>query len=730
MRRRTFLKASLASAAAVASHAGLRAEGAALKPPNMLWLSAEDLSPDLGCYGDGFATTPNLDAFATRALRYDRAYACAGVCAPSRSGIITGMYPTSIGTQHMRCQGIPPAGVKCFSEYLRGAGYYCTNNSKTDYQFDPPRSAWDENGKNAHWKNRPEDAPFFAVFNFTTTHEGQVRSEDPKRLAEVEALGELRHDPAKVTLPPYHADTPATRADWARYYDLITLMDREVGAALAELEAAGLAEDTIVWFWGDHGRGLTRCKRWLYESGTRAPLLIHVPEKYRAWVRPEAPDSLASGVTDQLVSFIDFAPTVLSMAGVPLPEHFEGQAFLGRDAQTPREYVYGARDRMDEAYDVIRTVRDKRYRYFRNYMPWRPCAQRIEYMDQMPMAKDLRRLHAEGKLNANQSLWFAPTKPDEELYDLETDPHEINNLAADPAHKETLERLRQAHLNWSSRTKDLGLIPEPMLDAAKWPDGESPACAPPVAWRGEGGLMLGSATPGASVVYQLKGEKRWRLYSAPLPIDRAERMKTMACRAGYEDSGEVAIAMDGLSDGPVQVDPDQDWRAPFREQAFHCYLRYHLANMLQGEETGNLLHRTIAVSTAESSDASEKTLPIVQYWSLARLQGFGLLLESDRPALTALLDDSEPAVQIAAAGALASLGGAETALPVLVRNLEHKSQSVRLHAIIALAELGEEARPAAEAITRATGDSWTYVMRVSTDLAGTLGLPTLPPAAP
>ncbi len=238
MRRRTFLKSGIASATLLAGSGELRAQEAPLKPPNILWLSAEDLSPDLGCYGDTYATTPNLDAFAQRAIRYDRAYSHAGVCAPSRSGLITGMYPTTIGTQHMRCSGIPPAGVKCFPEYLRAAGYYCTNNSKTDYQFEPPLSAWDENSKKAHWKNRPEGAPFFSVFNFVTTHEGQVRSRDPERLAQIELLGDLRHDPAGVALPPYHADTPATRKDWAQYYDLITLMDREVGEALAELEEA------------------------------------------------------------------------------------------------------------------------------------------------------------------------------------------------------------------------------------------------------------------------------------------------------------------------------------------------------------------------------------------------------------------------------------------------------------------------------------------------------------
>lgn len=709
MHRRTFLKSGIASAALLAGSGELHAEDTALKPPNILWLSAEDLSPDLGCYGDSYATTPNLDAFARRAMRYDRAFSHAGVCAPSRSGLITGMYPTTIGTQHMRCSGIPPAGVKCFPEYLRAAGYYCTNNSKTDYQFEPPLSAWDENSKKAHWKNRPAGAPFFSVFNFVTTHEGQVRSRDPERLAQIEALGDLRHDPAGVTLPPYHADTPATRKDWAQYHDLITLMDREVGEALAELEAAGLAEDTIVWFWGDHGRGLTRCKRWLYESGTRVPLMIHVPEKYRAWVCPDAPDSLAPGNTDRLVSFIDFAPTILSLAGVALPEHFQGQAFLGKDMAPPREYVFGARDRMDEAYDCIRTVRDKRFRYFRNYMPWLTYAQRIEYMDQMPMAQDLRRLHGEGKLDAVQSLWFAETKPEEELYDLDADPHEINNLAGDPAHQGDLARLRDAHLNWLFDTRDLGLIPEPMMDALKWPYGDIPACEPPTLWRGDGGLVLTSPTPGTSVVYRSQGTREWRLYVSPLSIAQAEGLVVMACRAGYKDSPEITCTPAMILDSPVLQVEEEDWRAPLREESYFYRLRVFVGAVVEAKDRD---------STWESGlRASE---PAYRYWSLVNLHRQGLLIELDRPVLATLLSESSPTIQIAASSALVYAGEMDSALPVLMRNLGHPSQSVRLHAAIALRDLGKDALPALDALKAATKDSWTYVARVSLDAVAAL----------
>ncbi len=710
MRRRTFLKSGIASATLLAGSGELRAQEAPLKPPNILWLSAEDLSPDLGCYGDTYATTPNLDAFAQRAIRYDRAYSHAGVCAPSRSGLITGMYPTTIGTQHMRCSGIPPAGVKCFPEYLRAAGYYCTNNSKTDYQFEPPLSAWDENSKKAHWKNRPEGAPFFSVFNFVTTHEGQVRSRDPERLAQIELLGDLRHDPAGVALPPYHADTPATRKDWAQYYDLITLMDREVGEALAELEAAGLAEDTIVWFWGDHGRGLTRCKRWLYESGTRVPLLVHVPEKYRAWVCPEAPETLGAGTNDELVSFIDFAPTTLSLAGVALPEHLQGQAFLGKDAAPPRESVYGARDRMDEAYDCIRTVRDKRFRYFRNYMPWLSYAQRIEYMDQMPMAQDLRRLHGEGKLDAVQSLWFAERKPEEELYDVDADPHEINNLAGDPAFAGDLERLRKVHLEWTSATKDIGPMPEPEMDALKWPGGRVPRCARPALWQTPTGLALASGTPGASVVYRLKGESEgWHLYNKPLDPALGDGLRAVACRSGFEDSEEVAFTPQAIGVFGPPVQGVEDWSASLQGGIQSCLT-------LRMCEVGKAWEEL--ASTARWS--LRASIPSIRYWAVVSLHRRGLLTAEDQPELLRLIEDPSPVVRIAVAQALHDGGKGELALPILMAGLEDRSQGVRLHAAIALRDLGEEARPALESLKRATKDSWTYVARVTLDAVATL----------
>lgn len=429
--------------------------------PNILWLTCEDMSPNLGCYGDQFAVSPNIDRLAGQGMRYTHAFSPIGVCAPSRSCLITGMYASSIGTQHMRCDGTLPEQVRCFPEYLRRAGYYCTNNVKTDYNFKHAPETWDESSRNAHWRNRRPGQPFFSVFNITTTHESQIRiAEQAYQERTKNFTAQQRHDPAKAPIPAYHPDTPEVRKDWARYADNITHMDQEMGAILAQLEADGLAGETIVCFFSDHGAGMPRSKRWLYDSSTRVPLIVRCPQKY-AQLSPGA----AGTTTDRLVSFVDFGPTVLSLAGVDVPEHMQGEPFLGKQATAPRQYVFGYRDRMDERYDMVRTVRDQRYRYIRNYMPHLPYFhhQFVSYMYEMPTMQAWQRLADAGKLSGPTAVFMTPEKPMEELYDSEADPHEVRNLAAAPEHQQTLGRLRAAHRQWMREIVDLGLLPEPEL---------------------------------------------------------------------------------------------------------------------------------------------------------------------------------------------------------------------------------------------------------------------------
>lgn len=517
--------------------------------PNILWISAEDLSPDLSCYGDAYARTPNLDKLAGEGARYTNAFSSAPVCAPSRSAIITGMYPTSIGSMHMRSKAVPPVGVKAFTEYLRAAGYYCTNNAKTDYNFEappanrPPDTVWDETSRTAHWRNRPDkNQPFFAVFNHEITHEGQVRSDDATYAKNTAALGAKEfHDPAKAVLPPYYPDTPVVRKTWARYYDLITALDYQVAKLLGQLEEDGLADNTIVMFWGDHGRGLTRGKRWVYDSGIRVPLIVRWP----GGIKPGT-------VVEDVVSLIDLGPTVLSLAGVQTPAHMQGQAFLGAQKKS-REYAFAHRDRMDETYDMMRAVRDRRYKYIKNFHPGRPYAQFIMYMDEMPILKEMRRLYKDhlnaldpnyGKvLNETQLIFFKPEKPPEELYDTTADPHEVNNLAATAQHQDVLKRLRSVLERWQKETKDLGLLPENELRERMRPGGVWQQVAEPAINESSdaGIVQITCPTAGASIAYTTEEGKtaRWQLYTGTLKLTRPAVLRVKACRLGYLDSKEV-----------------------------------------------------------------------------------------------------------------------------------------------------------------------------------------------
>lgn len=432
-------------------------------PPNILWITTEDISPNLGVYGDEFAYTPNLDVLAASGVTYTNAFATAPVCAVARSSIITGMYSPSIGTQHMRCEGRLPEGAHLYPAYLKESGYYVTNNSKTDYNLDlDPRAVWDESSNNAHWRNRtlPEQ-PFFSIFNFTTTHESRVNREDRYLDAIAELPEHLLKKAGEVPLPAYYPDTENVRTLWMRYYNIISAMDRQVGELLTQLEEDGLAESTIVMFYSDHGAGLPRHKRWSYDSGLRVPLIVRVPEKYKNYL-PYEPGSYS----DELISFIDFSATALHLAGIPVPEHFQGRPFLGGELEAQREYIYAGRDRMDERYDMQRVVRSDRFKYIRYYEPYKPYTQYMNTPEKGAIMQAIRASHNEEALPEAGQHMVASTKPVEALYDLDNDPLELTNLASDGNHVEILANMRRAHADWSDRIMDTGLIPETIL--RKW----------------------------------------------------------------------------------------------------------------------------------------------------------------------------------------------------------------------------------------------------------------------
>jgi arylsulfatase A-like enzyme len=518
-------------------HQGMQDEG---NPPNILCLVCEDISPYLGCYGDPVALTPQLDRLASDGIRFTRMYSVSGVCAPSRNALITGMYPSSIGGNHMRTgnrmhvenvpdslqvppyECTPPPYVKCYTEYLRAAGYYCTNNDKEDYQFAAPRSAWDESGRHAHWRNRPEGMPFFSIFNFIRSHESQIWAWEQEPW--------IIH-PDSVEVPPYYPDTPLIRRDIARMHSNNAIMDREVGEIIRQLEEDGLLEETVIIFYSDHGGPLPRGKREILESGTRVPFIVRMPGREGA-----------GSVVDELCSFVDIPATILSLAGVEVPGHMHGQAFLGPQKASPRNYIFGARDRMDEWFDCRRSVRDDRYRYIRNYRTDIGAYLDIGFRKQMNTMQELLALRDAGALDEQQLYWFRKVKEQEELYDVEKDPFELKNLAADPAHQEVLNRLSGALDQWLTEIDDKGIryTTEQELMYSMWPEGIQPATDPPVLQYEDGKASLTSSTPGASIVYQLnhKGYTpgHWLLYTDPLQLVPGDTVTAVAYRIGYLES--------------------------------------------------------------------------------------------------------------------------------------------------------------------------------------------------
>ncbi len=526
--------------------------------PNIVWISNEDMSPRLGAYGDPLARTPNLDRLAKASIRFTNAFTTAPVCAPSRAAIITGMHQNAIGAQHMRTTedrvpelpgpylAVPPFYVKAFPEYLRAAGYFTSNRAKTDYQFGVPFTIWDDLGPNAHWRDRPDKTqPFFSVFNLLVTHESQIFPTSPARKGKP-----LVTDPAKIVVPPYYPDTPVVRTELARMYDNIADMDGQVGELLRQLDEDGLAENTIVFYWSDHGDGVPRAKRSLYDSGLRVPLMIRWP---RTLTPPVAPGT----VSDQLVSFVDLAPTVLALAGIAIPTHLQGRVLVGPSAGPEPEFIFAARDRMDIEYDMMRSARDKRFLYIRNLQPELPYAGHIIYRNQSDIMQEWLRLQAERKLTGPAALWMRTHRPGEELYDTRADPHQIENLADNPAHKTTLERMRHAVAEWMARIGDQGLINEAEMIQRMWPGGVQPQTAQPyivsrrstadparvdtLRFKEPFEVVIYVPTQGASIGYTMDEgpNAKWRLYAGSILVDRPMTIRAKAIRYGYKESMET-----------------------------------------------------------------------------------------------------------------------------------------------------------------------------------------------
>ena len=534
--------------------------------PNILWLIAEDMSPYLAAYGDSTVSTPNIDRLVAEGVRYTNVYSPSGVCAPSRAAIATGMYPSSIGANHMRTgshtqvtglpayEAVPPAQVKMFNELLRQKGYYCSNNAKEDYQFTPPPTAWDANGLFAHWRNRQTGQPFFSVFSFMTTHEsglfepyGILKNELRLHQAGDTSFQLANHPYAKTgegatpihlspdtdfPIPPYLPDTEVVRRDLWKMYNNIAEMDRQVGAILAQLEADGLLEETIIFFFADHGGPLPRQKRLIYDAGLKVPMVVRFPGKTQAGT-----------VDEQLISFIDFAPTVLELADVPTPAYLQGQSFLN-ESKPERNYIHAAADRFDGHTDAIRAVRDERFKYIRNYRPEQGYYLPIAFRERIGTMQELLRLRDAGDLDEAQAQWFRKTKAPEELYDCLNDPHELNNLAGQTEYQAKLVELRQEMDRWLANIGDQPNQPERELIANLWKNAlQMPQTVRPEVSNDNGKASISCATEGASIGYRIVGENNsdWRAYTAPLQLKNGDQLQILAHRIGYLPSDTTRI---------------------------------------------------------------------------------------------------------------------------------------------------------------------------------------------
>lgn len=541
-----------------------------VQKPNIIWFVAEDLSPRFSFYGDSIALTPAIDAIADKGIVYENSFTVAGVCAPSRSAMITGCYPSSIGTQHMRQKkgviplpgvpnynAVPPPDIKAFPELLRANGYWTASYTKLDYQFGDPFTVWDSVSENPSWRQRSKadkKKPFFIYNTYEITHEVNIWPDstktnffkeynidvsklatDVQRRPPLDSLGRIIKL-EDVVVPPYFPDTDLARDHIRRLYYNTMRMDQQIAKVLADLKEDGLEENTILFFMSDHGDCLPRGKRWLYDSGTKSPLVVYIPEKYlpKGFKQP--------GRDSNLYSYLDLPPTVLEMAGVKIPDWIQGKSIFSELKNNPRKYVYGSRDRMDNRYDIRRAIRSKQFKYIKNFEPEKPYQQQITFLERMPLMHQILEMKKQGALNKVQMAWLADSKPADELYDIEKDPYEIDNLAADSSYSDIKSSLEKDLMAWMVDIDDMYQIDEQTQAEKAWPNGVQPKTNSVNFKQDKEKLLLSCDTEGATIAYREKGAERWEIYTDSIDIENIETpIEAKAVRYGYEASEQTTF---------------------------------------------------------------------------------------------------------------------------------------------------------------------------------------------
>jgi N-sulfoglucosamine sulfohydrolase len=492
---------------------------------NILWLVCEDQSLFFSSYYDSIAKTPNIDELASKGIVYDNFFAVSPVCSPSRSSIATGMYPTTIGTQHMRAykknkgsinnktnlpiySAVPKRKIQFFTEILRANGYYCTNNSKEDYNMEMSPLAWDESNKNAHWRNRDTLQPFFSVFNFNITHESRVWSNYKKH-----SVNELN----KVVLPPFYPKNNSIKNDFVTNYKNIEKLDKQVGEIINQLKEDGLYENTVIYFFSDHGGPFPRYKRSIYDSGLKCPLIIKWTE-----ARNEPRNN-------QMISFIDLAPTILELTKSETKSKMEGVSFYN---QNYRDYIFAATDRFDEYTDKRRCVRNKEFKLIINCDTNSSIMKPVSYRKNMKTMRILDSLNNLKKNNSSMENWYKKTKSKYELYDIVNDPHELNNLYTNKDYDSVFYELKKTLDNWIHES-DYGNISENQLINEMWPNGEKPKLKEPTIVHKDNGINIISNNINSSVGWRNNKNDNWKIYLSDEVINPEKFFEIIVFKPGY-----------------------------------------------------------------------------------------------------------------------------------------------------------------------------------------------------